>query len=213
MSHRTYVVSLEVAGPLAMFARPDTGGMPTSYPAPTWAAAKGILEAVAFLPGGDAWFHPTLVAICRPRGSPGGHVTFQRYTTNYGGPERKTKNVQDGTALQVFANVLSNVCYRIEADVRGPGGGRGRNPRHHLQDLFQRRLRQGRCFRTPCLGLSEFTCDYWGPARDGWEVDDQLELVIPSMLLSVWDAPAHGGYAPRFARDMRIAGGVLTYAE
>ncbi|MGA7992375.1 MAG: CRISPR-associated protein Cas5 [Thermoanaerobaculia bacterium] len=35
---------MEVAGPLAMFTRPDTGGTPTSYPLPTWSAAKGILE-------------------------------------------------------------------------------------------------------------------------------------------------------------------------
>ncbi|MCA9876559.1 MAG: CRISPR-associated protein Cas5 [Thermomicrobiales bacterium] len=206
-------MSLEVAGPLAMFARPDTGGTPTSYPAPTWSVAKGIFEAIAFLPGGDAWFHPTSLAICKPRGSPGGHIAFQRYTTNYGGPGRKTKNVQEGTALQIFANVLANVCYRIEAEVRGPGGQAGRNPRHHLQDLFNRRLRQGRCFRTPCLGWSEFTCDYWGLFRPDWEVDDQIDLVIPSMLHSVWDHPAQGDYAPRFTQGMRISQGVLTYAE
>ena len=50
-----YTVRIEVAGLLAMFARPDTGGTPTSYPAPTWSAAKGILESIAFLSGGQAW--------------------------------------------------------------------------------------------------------------------------------------------------------------
>lgn len=209
----TYSVSLEVAGPLAMFARPDTGGTPTSYPAPTWSIAKGILEAIAYLPGGDAWFHPTSVAICKPRGLPGGHIAYQRYTTNYGGPNRHQTNVQKGASMQIFANVLANTCYRIEAEVRGPGARTGRNPRHHLQDLFNRRLRQGRCFRTPCLGWSEFTCDYWGPERDGWEVDDQLDLVIPSMLHSVWATPSQGEYAPRFAQGMRISRGVLTYVE
>lgn len=116
--------------------------------------------------------------------------------------------------MQMFATVLTNVCYRIEAEVRGVSAGAGRNPRHHLQDLFRRRLRQGRCYRTPSLGLSEFTCDYWGPPRgEDWEVDDELSLVIPSMLVSVWDTPAQGVYAPRFARDARIIAGVLTYAE
>ena len=42
-----YSVSLEIAGPAAMFARPDTGSTPISYPAPTYSAAKGIFEAVA----------------------------------------------------------------------------------------------------------------------------------------------------------------------
>ena len=35
-----YAVQLEVEGPLAMFARPDTGGTPTSYPVPTWSAPR-----------------------------------------------------------------------------------------------------------------------------------------------------------------------------
>lgn len=84
-----YGLRLEVAGPLAMFARPDTGGTPTSYPAPTWSACKGIFEAIAMLNSGDAWINPTRVEVCRRRGTPGGSVRFQRYTTNYGGPLRK----------------------------------------------------------------------------------------------------------------------------
>jgi CRISPR-associated protein Cas5d len=208
-----YSVILEVAGPLAMYARPDTGGTPTSYPAPTWSAAKGLLESIAFMSGGEAWFHPTRVEICRRVGLPGGAISFQRYTTNYGGPLRKDHNVKNGTSMQVFATVVANSCYRIHADVRGPRGENGRNPRHHLQDLFERRIKQGRCHRTPCLGLSEFTCDYWGPPRPEWEVDDALTLDIPSMLSSVWDRPQNGGYISRFAQNLRIEKGVLAYAE
>ena len=44
-----YLIQLEVSGPLAMYARPDTGGSPTSYPVPTWSAAKGLLESIAYL--------------------------------------------------------------------------------------------------------------------------------------------------------------------
>jgi hypothetical protein len=32
-----------------MFARPDTGGTPTSYPVPTWSACKGVFESIAML--------------------------------------------------------------------------------------------------------------------------------------------------------------------
>jgi CRISPR-associated protein Cas5d len=208
-----YGVQIEVSGPLAIFARPDTGGTPTSYPTPTWSAAKGLLESIAYLSHGNAWFHPVRAEICRPRGSQGGMIVFQRYTTNYGGPLRKDVNVKTGTALQIFANVLANACYRIHADVRGYPGPGGSNPRHYLQDLFERRLKQGRCHRTPCLGWSEFTCDYWGPFRSEWEVDDALDLEIPSMLARVWDRPRDGRYESRFVQDVRIARGVLTYAE
>src|SRR5580693_1904841 len=93
-----YDVHLEVAGPLAIFARPDTGGTPTSYPVPTWSAAKGMFESIAFFADGAAWICPTKVEVCRKKRDDsdvratvprGGGVRFQRYTTNYGGPLRK----------------------------------------------------------------------------------------------------------------------------
>ena len=82
---KSYSVQLEISGPIAIYARPDTGGSPTSYPAPPWSAAKGILESVALFSQGEAWFHPNRVEVCRPVGSAGGLVSFQRYAFNYGG--------------------------------------------------------------------------------------------------------------------------------
>jgi CRISPR-associated protein Cas5d len=196
-----------------MYARPDTGGNPTSYPAPTWSAAKGLLESIAFLSHHEAWFHPTHVELCRPVGSVGGLISFQRYAFNYGGPLRKDSNIKNGTGMQVFATVVANACYRVHADIRGIHGSNGRNPRHHLKELFERRIRQGRCFKTPALGWSEFTCDYWGPFRAEWEVDDRLMMEVPSMLSSVWDRPQDGAYVSRFAQNVRIEKGVLAYAE
>jgi CRISPR-associated protein Cas5d len=196
-----------------MYARPDTGSSPTSYPGPTWSAAKGLLESIVYLSRGEAWFHPTQVEFCLPAGASGGTVAFQRYAFNYGGPLRKDVNIKSGTGMQVFATVVANPCYRIYADIRGVRGSNGRNPCHHLQEVFERRLRQGRCHKTPALGWSEFTCDYWGAFRPDWEVNDRLNVNIPSMLTSVWDKPQSGGYRARFAHDVRIERGVMTYAE
>lgn len=206
-----YTVALECSGPLAMYARPDTGGSPTSYPAPTWSAAKGLLESIAFLSRGEAWFHPTRVEICRPAGSAGGVIAFQRYAFNYGGPLRKDLNVKNGTGMQVFATVVANPCYRIHAEIRGVRGDIVNNPRHHLQALFERRIEQGRCHKTPALGWSEFTCTYWGRFRTDWEVDEALNVDIPSMLWSVWDRACDGGYVSRFAQNVRIEKGILHY--
>jgi CRISPR-associated protein Cas5d len=195
-----------------MFARPDSGAAPTSYPAPTWSAAKGILESIAFLSGGEAWLHPTRLEVCRRIGSVGGEIRFQRYATNYGGPLRKEQNIRQGSGMQVFATVLANVCYRIYGECRGGPARGGVNARHHLQDLFTRRLKQGRCHRTPALGWAEFTCDYWGAARpDLWEVDSALNLEIPSMLAEMWDRPHQGGYVSRFAQGVRLREGALFY--
>ena len=59
-----YAVGMEIAGPAAMFTRPDTGGSFVSYPAPTYSAAKGIFESIARLR--SAFIRPVRVEICRP---------------------------------------------------------------------------------------------------------------------------------------------------
>ncbi len=81
-------IALEVAGPAAMFTRPDTGATPISYPVPTYSAAKGMFESVARKT--NVYIDPFRVEICKP-------IRHWRYVTNYGGPLRKpnqiTKNV------------------------------------------------------------------------------------------------------------------------
>lgn len=212
-----YAVQFEVAGPLAMFARPDTGGTPTSYPVPTWSAAKGLFESIAFFADGAAWICPTKVEVCRHLGDAGGRIRFQRYTTNYGGPLRKknlftTGAISGGSSMQVFATVVTDVCYRIHGEINGPHRPSQINARHYLQDLFNRRLTRGQCHRTPCLGWSEFTCSYWGAFRHGQtEVDNALSFDVPSMLVHVWDSPTRGRYMPEFGQDVRVSRGVLEY--
>jgi CRISPR-associated protein Cas5d len=209
----SYEVAIEVAGPLAMFARPDTGTAPTSYPAPTFSACVGIFESIARFRSGDVWIVPTKVEICKRRGTAGGAVSYQRYATNYGGPLRKSNQLSKGARMQRFATVLANVCYRIYGECHGKSTN-GINARHYMSDQFQKRLRLGRCLSTPVLGWKEFPCSYWGPFREEeFEVDADLNLMIPSMLLSVWTAPRGGKYHPQFQQNVRITNGVLTFAE
>lgn len=212
MASPQYPVQFEVAGPLALFSRPDTGGTPISYPVPTWSACKGMLESVAYLSHG-AWFNPTRVEVCCREDQTAGEIRWQRYTTNYGGPLRKSSVIQAGSSHQLFATVLADVCYRIYADVEGDEPRGGRNPPHYLKALFDRRLRQGRCFRTPALGWKEFTASYWGPFRDEYRIDEELNLSIPSMLFRVWDEQQDGAYAPTFLHNIKVEKGVLNFAE
>jgi len=214
---KSYPIVMEIAGPLALYSRPDTGGAPTSFPVPTWSAAKGTLESIARLSSGDAWFHPTAVEVCRRRSDPRrGVMQYQGFTCNYGGPLRKSGQIKSGASLQIFATVLSDVCFRIHAEVRGDKSRRrhaGANPCHQLQQMFQRRLERGQCHRTPCLGISEFTASYWGPCReDQCEVDRALNLRIPSLLVSPFSSPVNGKFEPKFQLDARIEEGRLAYA-
>lgn len=115
--------------------------------------------------------------------------------------------------MQRFATVLANVCYRIHGECAGIGTSTV-NPRHYLSDQFQRRLRAGRCLSTPNLGWKEFPCTYWGAFREEeFEVDADLNLTIPSMLLSMWSAPRAGKYQPHFQQEAQITKGVLTFAK
>jgi CRISPR-associated protein Cas5d len=79
MSH---TVAFEISGPTAMWTRPDTGDAPVSYPAPTFAAVKGLFESIVWLKSAEVV--PTRVEICAP-------LVFHTYSTNYGGPLRKSR--------------------------------------------------------------------------------------------------------------------------
>ncbi|MBI3524423.1 MAG: CRISPR-associated protein Cas5 [Betaproteobacteria bacterium] len=218
-----YEVEFEIAGPAAMFARPDTGAAPISYPVPTWSACKAMFESVArgvfhikheiderVQPA--AFFCPTEVEILRP-------IRFEKYVINYRGPLRKSNQISEGSSYQLPATILVDVCYRVKAlcmSIPGtpdPGG----NAPHALQEMFRRRLNQGKSKYAPSLGWKEFLPSYFGPYRshdkDGREIprtQTDIDLGLPAFLLSVWDAPSNGQYAPIF-RELEIKGGRLEF--
>jgi CRISPR-associated Cas5-like protein len=71
---KPYPIQLEISGPIALWARPDTMPNPVSYVAPTFSAAKGIFEAI--LRWKSVNVRPTRCEICAP-------VQFHRYALNY----------------------------------------------------------------------------------------------------------------------------------
>lgn len=210
----TYEVQLEVAGPAAMFTRPDTGATPTSYPVPTWSAAKGMFDAILRRP--HVYVHPTRVEICAP-------IRFERYVTNYGGPLRKQDQITKNNNYQLMATILVDVCYRIHGEVRMKkmstrGDGReqkrhrrGQDWRPKFKALFEERMERGQTFYTPCLGWKEFVPSYFGPFRKGTKREGSVnDIVIPSLLHSMWE---HRQLSPKFVQDWRIVEGVMSYMQ
>jgi CRISPR-associated protein Cas5d len=201
MIEKIYPVSFEIAGPAAMFTRPDTGSSPVSYPAPTRSALKSMFECVVL--SKEAYFEPQRVELCTP-------VVFHKFSTNYGGPLRKS-----GTGnFQLFATVLENVSYKVFGVIeayQGPHGGH--NPRHKLQEVFLRRLKSGQFHSTPFLGWKEFTPSYFGPLRSDTAVDTSVNCEIPSMLWAMYSRPTDGSLAPAFAQNLEIREGVLIFAQ
>lgn len=200
-----YECAFEIAGPTAMFTRPDTGAAPVSYPAPTYSAAKGMFEAIVRL--NSAYIHPTKVEICAP-------IQFQKYTTNYGGPLRESGAVGKRASYQLKATVLVDVCYRIYGIVkRFAQPPEGINDLHAYQEIFFRRLERGQFYYVPCLGWKEFVPAYVGSFRETTQRNTSINLDIPSMLHSVFNQPVNGKIKPRFIQDVKIREGVLEYAE
>ena len=212
-----YSVQLEISGPTALWTRPDTGSSPVSYVAPTFSAVKGIFEAI--LRWKSVNVRPIRCEICAP-------VQFHRYAFNYGGPLRKSGQIKDGTSLQIFAQVLINVCYRLHAEVdwnRGPmatparsgepaESPDGQHAPHAFQDAFNRRLSSGQWFYTPCLGWKEFVPDYVGPFRPETRVCESENHEMPTMLRMVFDKPQQGRIKPSYSQGLKVEKGVLRYA-
>lgn len=203
---KTYECSFEIAGPTAMFTRPDTGAAPVSYPAPTFSAVKGMFESILRLK--HAEIRPARVEICEP-------LVYHAYTTNYGGPLRKSAQISEGNSYQLIATVLINVCYKLHAVALSLlDAPSGINHGHAYQEIFQRRLEREQCHYIPCLGWKEFVPSYIGPLRPETRSRDDVNVVIPSMLRSVWDKPSKGKKSPSFCLGpAKIEKGVLRYAQ
>ncbi len=216
---KSYPISLEISGPTAMWTRPDTGATPVSYPVPTWSAAKGIFESIVRLK--NVIISPTTVEICSP-------ITYHEYTTNYGGPLRKSEQIMNNNSFQYKATILINVCYRLYADIKHfkyipkslaeAARLEPINSRHACQEIFNRRLHKGQFYDIPCLGWREFVPDYIGPIREDTEnnkVQESINESLSSFLYCVFD-PDTGDRTPRYVQNpsgRKIVNGRLEYAE
>lgn len=217
MNLKKYQISMEVAGDTAMWTRPDCGDSPCSYPAPTYSAVRGLFESVLW--GPDVLVIPQKVELCSvPR--------FHSYVTNYGGPLRKNDSITKGNQYQLFATVLTDVCYRLYAEVvPNPNkkllpqnarvwDSRTTSPGHAYQEIFNRRLSRGQSYATLSLGWSEFTVSYFGSFRDTSHVCTELsDIHIPSMLREVFKTGYGSDYCPAYDNDLCIHQGILEYPK
>jgi len=201
-----YPIEMEVDGYMAMFRDPSTGDTPKSYPAPTMSACKSIFNAIAALINpqtkiDDASLYPYKVEICRP-------ILYTSTTFNSHSPAGKQSTKNKKGATQTFCSSLLNVCYKIY----GISFPRNENmgTAHYLQEKFIRRLKKGRCFSRPFLGIGEYFCDYYGPLRPETKVEPINEYIGVMPLLVFNDK---GQYSPVFCSSATIERGVLNYAE
>ena len=215
--HRAYPIQMEIAGNTAIWTRPDTGDSPCSYPVPTYSAVKALFESVLW--GPDVLVEPVRVEICRP-------IQYHSYATNYGGPLRKSEAIKEDNNYQLYATVLTDVCYRLYARVRPnphkekmPSSAqnwdrRTTSPGHAYQEIFNRRLKRGQSFASLSLGWREFTPSYFGLFREETEVcADMPDILIPSMLREVFPKGYCSEWQAVYDTDIVIHQGTLIYPE
>ena len=207
---------MEISGEYAIFTRPDTGDCPTSYPAPTFSAVRGIFESVLWGPAIE--IIPTAVEICSP-------IKYHNYQTNYGGPLRKSGQISGSNSYQLLATVLVKVCYRLYAQVHPTRkkieshlpekaiewDNATTSPGHAYKAIFERRLKRGQCFSIPFLGWKEFVPNYVGVFRDDTNVCTEINLSIPSMTKSVFSSQYSPAVSFSFFQDVKIEKGLLIY--
>jgi CRISPR-associated protein Cas5d len=199
----TYDFALEIAGPMAMFMRPDSGSTPVSYPIPTGSAIKAMVESIAWTEG--AFFRPRLIEVCAP-------ICYGSYACNYGGPLRKPSQIKANTNFQHFARVLIHPCFKIYGECLQTGQRTPGNAPHKLSDMLDRRLRNGQSRFAPCLGWKEFLPNYFGPLRASTSRLETVSETVEGYLLDLWSKPISGQWSPRF-RTVEIVGGKCVLHE
>ncbi len=218
---KPYSISLEIAGPTAMWTRVDTGDAPTSYEAPTFQAAKQIFESILWLRSAEVI--PWRCEICNP-------IVKHRYYTNYNGPLRKYADNPGGAeaagAHQLIATVLVNVRYKLYAfaiSEQGPASQLSQKAKkwvndlricggHAYQERFEFRLKHGQWHHTPFLGWKEFTPNELGPLRDDTRLDESVDgISLPSFLHRTFPRGQFTCYDPRVRTEVMIERGTLDY--
>ena len=153
----------------------------------------------------NIYIDPLRVEICRP-------IRHWRYVTNYGGPLRKPNQITKNNNYQLIATILVDVHYRIYARVKEKqrSGQRKMNYVEEFKKEFDHRLQEGQTFYTPCLGWKEFVPSYFGPLRPDTTPDKNVNLVIPSLLYSMW---SNNRVSPAYRQNLEIVNGVMSYEQ
>lgn len=216
MKPRAYPIQFEVAGPTALWTRPDTGDSPISSPFPSSSQVVGLVSNILWLP--NILIRPKKCELCSM-------PVYHSYAFNYGGPLRKVGLINKGANYQMFATVLVDVCYRIYADIypnedkdKLPPSAlawdkRTTSPAHAYQEIFYRRLKRGQSHSPLSLGLREYTASYVGEFRHDTRVMEELDdIVIPSMVREVF-SEGYNSKEVSYTYDNNVVAknGVLIY--
>ena len=171
-------ITMEVWGDFACFSRPESKVERLTYPVMTPSAARGILSAVYSKPVEFYWQVRRIEVL-----NPIKYMSFKRNEVINSKIGRKPSPMlveDDRTQRQTV--ILKDVRYRITAEIIPRKDFRG--TANQLYEQALRRIRNGKCFFQPSLGMREFVC-YFSEPTDAAPVNENIDIGI--MLYDVFD--------------------------
>ena len=142
-------VVIEVWGDFACFTMPQAKVERLTYPFPPPSAARGILSAIYMKPKEFRWQINRIEVL-----SPIRYISFKRNEVKSTTSTAPISTEEERTQRQTVA--LQDVRYRIAASIVPQPAFVGKETQLYEQAL--RRIRRGKCYFQPSLGLREFAC-------------------------------------------------------
>lgn len=213
-----YVVGLEVAGPLAMWSRPDTGIYPVSNMIPSVTATRGLVQSILHHP--TAVVDPIMIAVCNPV-----QTMPYRWTTKAHMGDPVLQKVYQSRIMTY--EVLVDVRYKFVLGVRDSGvpfselpkntqdfyhqHPNNKNPAHAYADELIRAIRDGRSWRRLLLGSKQMFVTEWGPLRA--DTKPNPDINCDSFVIDeLWSRSVQGQFQPRY-RKVPIRNGVAQFVK
>lgn len=183
-----YGFKVIVEGDYACFTRPEMKLERVSYDVPTPGALEGMLKSIYWKPSIKyvidkiIVFNPIDFANIR-RNEVKDKVSLQKVKLQMNGNGGDPCVYTSEERTQRASMVLKNVKYGIEFhfELTGLKNDRETDAENKHYNIIKRRLEKGQCFRTPCLGCSEF------PVKR-IEIVDEFDMnLISSQITSMGD--------------------------
>ena len=175
-------VCLEVWGDFACFAPPYGKVERLTYPVPTPSAVRGILSAIFSKPVEFYW-QVTQIEVLNPIR----YMSFQRNevksTVSMKSDPEKSILYTDEDRTQRQTQVLKDVRYRLYARICPRPEFTGSLEQLYCQAL--RRIRCGKTFMQPCLGMREFVCYF--EESDGTRPPIDVSMDLGLMVYDAFD--------------------------
>lgn len=169
-------ISIEVWGDFACFTPPYAKVERLTYPFPTPSACRGILSAIYSKPVEFYWQIRRIEIL-----NPIQYISFKRNEVKTRVSNKIIYTDEERTQRQTVA--LKNVRYRITATICPRQEFTGRE--QQLYDQAYRRIRNGKCYYQPSLGLREFVAYF--EESDGVREATDVNMDVGLMVYDIFD--------------------------